>query len=126
MTDEEFSVLIERAVAEIPARIRARMENVAIVIDDVSTPAHGYRPNSLFGLYQGIPLPRRGGPGYTGVLPDKITIFKKPILEAALDDPGKAAALVRDVVHHEIAHYFGFSESEVRRWERKRAQKKTA
>lgn len=120
MTDEEFSELIERAVAEVPARIRAKMENVAIVIDDVSTPAHGYRPNSLYGLYQGVPYPRRGSQSYTGVLPDKITIFKLPIVAAAGDDPARIASLVRDVVHHEIAHYFGFSEAEVQRWEKKR------
>ena len=63
----------------------------------------------LLGLYQGVPLTRRGT-GYAGVLPDKITIYRGPLERRAAGDPGRLRAEVRRVVVHEIAHHFGISD----------------
>lgn len=109
---ETFETAINDAIAMVPKHIRAKMENVAFVVDDV-------HQGNLLGLYHGIPLTRRG-PGYSGVLPDKITIYQKTIEAIAGRDEHKVRHLVMETVHHEIAHYFGFNESEVRRWEKKR------
>lgn len=116
MTLEEFEQAITAAINLVPKHIRARLENVAFVVDDTQL-------GNLLGLYHGIPLTRRGQ-GYSGVLPDKITIYQRTIEAAAGDDPARIRQIVTDTVHHEIGHYFGFSESEVRRWEHKRRSKK--
>lgn len=113
---EAFEAVINEAVGMVPKHIRAKMENVAFVVDDQHL-------GNLLGLYHGIPLTRRG-PGYSGVLPDKITIFQRTIEATAGADSERLRKLIIEVVHHEIAHYFGFSESEVRKWERGRAQRK--
>jgi predicted Zn-dependent protease with MMP-like domain len=69
---------------------------------------------TLFGLYEGVPTTKRGS-SYSMVLPDKITIFKMPIERYFGDDPEKMHDHVRDVVLHEIGHYFGLSDKEIRR-----------
>ncbi len=117
METKEFESAIIEAVAMVPAHIRRRIENVAFVIDDTDR-------GHLLGLYHGIPLPRRHQ-GYSGVLPDKITIYRKTIEAVAGDSPARLRQLIIETVHHEIAHYFGFSEAEVRRWEKKRRLRTT-
>ncbi len=117
MNRQTFEGYITEAVSLVPVHIRARIENVAFVIDDERT-------GRLFGLYHGIPLTRRGQ-GYSGVLPDKITIYRRTIENAGGGDPAAVRKLVIDTVHHEIAHYFGFSETKVRRWEKHRRSKHT-
>lgn len=112
MDRQTFERYITEAVSLVPAHIRARIENVAFVVDNKHT-------GRLFGLYHGIPLTRRGQ-GYSGVLPDKITIYRRTIESAGGGDPAAIRRLVMSTVHHEIAHYFGFSEAEVRRWEKNR------
>lgn len=109
---EAFEAVINDAVGMVPPHIRAKMENVAFVVDDVHV-------GNLLGLYHGIPLTRRG-PGYSGVLPDKITIFQRTIEAVAGDNNERLHKIIIETVHHEIAHYFGFSENEVRKWEKKR------
>ena len=109
---EAFEAVINEAISMVPKHIRAKMENVAFVVDDQHL-------GNLLGLYHGIPLPRRG-PGYSGVLPDKITIFQRTIEAVAGSDEERLRQMIIEVVHHEIAHYFGFSEAEVRKWEKKR------
>lgn len=125
MADREaFERWIEEALLEIPERLRKRIENVVFVVDEHARPRHeGERTirfrGTLLGLYEGIPLTRRAG-GYQWVPPDKITIFQDAIEQYAGSEPGAVQRLVREVVHHEVGHYFGFSEAEVRAWERKR------
>jgi predicted Zn-dependent protease with MMP-like domain len=76
------------------------------------------RPHALlFGLYEGIPKTRRGN-NYSLVLPDKITIFKRP-LEAVARDEAHLVELVKNTVWHEVAHHFGLSDEEIHRRERK-------
>jgi predicted Zn-dependent protease with MMP-like domain len=126
MTYEEFEKLVAKGIDAIPQKFIDLMDNVAVVVEDEPNAAqkkelnlgHGY---SLFGLYEGVPLGKRAN--YSGALPDKITIFKKPI-EKAARSPEEVADIVRDTVWHEIAHHFGMEEDEVFEAERKRSFKK--
>jgi predicted Zn-dependent protease with MMP-like domain len=112
MDRDQFEGYITEAIALVPAHIRQRIENVAFVIDD-------QQRGNLLGLYRGIPLPQRGQ-GYTGVLPDTITLYQLAIEDAAGPEPEQIRKKVHEVVHHEIGHYFGFSEQKVRAWEKSR------
>ncbi len=125
VSSDEFEALIAQGVATLPEQFRRKLENVAIVVADEPSPKqlkqqHLTNPLSLLGLYEGVPQSRRGV-GYSGVLPDKITIFKRSIEHAAAS-PDDVRRLVRDTVWHEIAHHFGLSESRVRRAEQRRAR----
>jgi predicted Zn-dependent protease with MMP-like domain len=106
-----FYEMVERALEGLPPELSALLDNVAIVVDDrpdFSTPLVVEDPeNTLYGLYEGVPLTERGW-GYSGVLPDKITIFRRP-LERDFE-PDELEEQVRITVVHEIAHYFGFDE----------------
>ncbi len=95
---------IDDALNALPADLRAAMSNVEIVVEDESPDG---RP--LLGLYRGVPLPRRTST-YTGVLPDKISIFRGPITRLAAGDADRLRREVRHVVLHEIAHHFGISD----------------
>jgi len=101
----EFDRLVGDALDALPDDIRAQMSNVAVTVADEPPPGQ-----PLLGLYEGIPLGRRGGPYYPGVLPDKITIYRGPIQRVAGGDPVRLRALVQRVVFHEIAHHFGISD----------------
>ena len=101
---DPFEEAIDNALNSLPADLRAAMSNVEIVVED--EPADG-RP--LLGLYRGVPLPRRSST-YSGVLPDKISIFRGPITRLAAGDADRLGREVRHVVLHEIAHHFGISD----------------
>jgi predicted Zn-dependent protease with MMP-like domain len=113
----EFDQLVERALARIPAHYRRRMHNIALIVEP-EPPYPG-----LLGLYHGRPLPRRSV-AESFSMPDRITIYQGPH-ERMARSPAELEQLVLDTVWHEIAHYFGLSEREVRaaefRRERKRA-----
>lgn len=116
MMREEFEELVLAAVKELPEEFRIKLDNVAIVVEDVPSPRQIFRLRlppwaSLFGLYEGVPLTKRGA-GYSFVLPDKITIFQKPI-ELFYKTPGRIKQKVKETVRHEIAHHFGMSEREI-------------
>lgn len=118
MTREEFEELVLAAVKELPDQLRTKLENVAIVVEDIPHPWQLLRLRlppwaTLFGLYEGVPRTYRGT-GYTFVLPDKITIFRKPI-EFFCQTRAKIKEKVRQTVRHEIAHHLGMSESDLRR-----------
>jgi predicted Zn-dependent protease with MMP-like domain len=127
MTNEAFEELVNQGIAAIPQKFLDLLDNVAIVIEDEPNAAqikeyrltHGH---TLLGLYEGVPQNRRA-PQYTAVLPDKITIFKKPIEEISGFDPEHIKQTVKDTVWHEIAHHFGMDEHEVRNAERKRSRR---
>jgi predicted Zn-dependent protease with MMP-like domain len=99
-----FDKFAQDALDSLPPDLRAQMSNVEIVVEDEPPP--GLR---LLGLYQGIPLTRRGS-YYGGVLPDKITIYRGPLERLYGQDPARLRAEVRRVVLHEIAHHFGISD----------------
>ena len=107
----DFYELVERALAGLPPELSELLENVAIVVDDwpdLSTPlAEGDPDDTLYGLYEGVPLTERGA-GYYGILPDKITIFRGP-LERDFSR-GDLEEQIRVTVVHEVAHHFGFDE----------------
>lgn len=116
ISDEDFSALISRAMDELPEEYIRGLENVVITYDDEPSPQQRQEMQlkqyeSLFGLYQGVPLTKRGA-GYNLVLPDKITIFKFPMLQATHDDD----SLYRQIKHtlwHEIAHYYGLNHDRI-------------
>jgi predicted Zn-dependent protease with MMP-like domain len=102
--NDPFEQAIDEALDSLPAELRAAMSNVEIVVEDEPP---GGQP--LLGLYQGVPLPRRTG-SYSGVLPDKISIFAGPITRLAAGDADRLRREIRHVVLHEIAHHFGISD----------------
>ena len=102
--DAEFEELVGRALDELPDDIRDLMSNVAVTVEDEPPPGE-----KLLGLYQGIPWGNRG-PYYSGVLPDKITIYRRPLERIARGDPERLRREVRRTVLHEIAHHFGISD----------------
>jgi len=102
---EAFEQLVGDALDALPDDIRAQMSNVAVVVEEEPPP-----DANLLGLYHGIPLTRRGS-GYTGALPDKITIYRGPLERHYGGDPERLAAQVRRTVWHEVAHHFGISDA---------------
>jgi predicted Zn-dependent protease with MMP-like domain len=120
---DEFEKMVDAGIAAIPKRFLQKLDNVSIVIEDEPTLAqkeklHLRRGWTLFGLYEGVPQTKRGV-YYGSVLPDKITIFRKPIIESARDME-HIKEIVKNTVWHEIAHHFGMNEEEVRRSDARR------
>ena len=101
---ERFEEYAQDAFDSLPPDLRARMSNVEIVIED--EPPAG---QPLLGLYQGVPLTRRGS-NYGAVLPDKITIFRGPLVRLYGHHLETLSREVRRVVLHEVAHHFGISD----------------
>lgn len=121
INDRQFEELVINAIRELPQYFRNKMENITIHIEDLpdrNTLRHfGYKsPYAIMGLYQGVPLTRRGI-HYRNVMPDRITIFKKALLRRGGSDT-VIKNNVKRVVIHEIGHYFGLSEHELRSIER--------
>ena len=112
---DEFDRIVENALRLIPARFRRRMQNVAIVVEEEPG-----RPG-LLGLYQGRPLANRSV-FESFALPDKITIYQGPH-ERAARNLAHLEEMVYQTVWHEIAHYFGMDEAQVRRAERRRGHR---
>ena len=124
MERKEFEKLVEKALIDLPEKIREKIENIAICVEDSPSSSHlkkvGTRiKNSLLGLYQGVPRTVWGRESFPVRLPDKITIFQKPIEKLARSNEERIAKLVKIVVWHEIAHHFGFDEKAVRNLEKK-------
>ncbi|HSE60917.1 MAG TPA: metallopeptidase family protein [Candidatus Saccharimonadales bacterium] len=121
ISDEQFERLIGEALDELPEKYVSNMQNVAITYEDEPSPRQReelklHCHETLFGLYEGIPLTKRGA-GYNLVLPDKITIFKLPILRAVTTE----AELKKQIKHtlwHEIAHHFGLDHARIHQLER--------
>jgi predicted Zn-dependent protease with MMP-like domain len=116
MTRERFQSLVEQAFSTIPLQFRDALKNIAIVVEDVPSAvdlaAAGVDPpDTLLGLYQGTPLTERGWSD-GGRLPDKITIYQRPIEEAS-DDEDDLIVAVGETLIHEIGHYFGMSEEQI-------------
>ncbi len=119
VSDDEFQRLIDEAFEKLPEEHRDHISNVAILYADEPTPEQREKlslrnDQTLFGLYEGIPLSRRQGMSTT--LPDKITLFKLPLTQASfdLDD------LREQVYHtlwHEVAHYYGLDHGQIGRLE---------
>jgi len=99
-----FEALVEQALDEIPDEIAALVHNVVVLVEDDAPPDDP----GLLGLYEGISLVERGA-DHTG-LPDRITIFRRPLLEMCGDE-GELVREVRITVVHEVAHHFGIDDA---------------
>ncbi|MBP7689424.1 MAG: metallopeptidase family protein [Thermoflexales bacterium] len=113
----DFEQWVDEAIAGLPAYFRERMDNVAIAVEDwadrETLRAAGIRrPDELLGFYHGIPLTKRSS-GYMLVAPDKISIYRQPIL-LQCRTVQQAQALTQRVVRHEVAHYFGIDDDRLR------------
>ena len=123
ISDSQFDIVISQVLDELPQEYIKNMKNVAIVMAD--EPDDNQRQklklrchDTLFGLYEGIPLTRRGA-GYNLVLPDKITLFKNPLMSVSHD----IEDFTRNVKHtlwHEIAHHYGLDHDRSHEIERTR------
>jgi predicted Zn-dependent protease with MMP-like domain len=116
MTRERFQRLVLEAVALIPKRFRREMKNLALVVEDEPDAAlldemEIEAPDSLYGLYQGTPLPERTW-DFGNALPDRITIYQRPI-EEDCEDEDEIRATIGETLIHEVGHYFGMSEEEI-------------
>lgn len=116
LSDSEFDQLITRAMDELPQKYIKGLDNVAIVYADEPdehqrTKARLGQGSILLGLYEGIPLTKRGA-GYTFVLPDKITLFKNSIL-AVTNTPEELFEQIKRTLWHEIAHYYGLDHDDI-------------
>jgi predicted Zn-dependent protease with MMP-like domain len=100
-----FDDHVDRALASLPDELRRAVRNVEITVED----EHPDDPD-LFGLYEGVPLPERGD--WAGSLPDRIRIFRRPLVES-FPDPADLQAEIRITVLHELAHYFGLDEDQL-------------
>jgi predicted Zn-dependent protease with MMP-like domain len=112
---EDFDQVVERALKRIPAPFRKRLENIVVVVEPEPP-----RPG-LLGLYHGVPLTERSVSGGFR-MPDQITIYQGPH-ERLSHNRAQLEEMVADTVWHEIAHYFGMDEAQVRRAERVRARR---
>jgi len=117
-----FHQLVLRALQGLPAEFRRKMENVEILVEDWPSEERRKRrggrrgSGSLLGLYHGYPLKERGS-WYGNVLPDQIVIYQGPI-ERICRNEKEIEIRVREVVLHEVGHYFGLEEEELRTIER--------
>ena len=120
MQKERFRTLVVRVLDELPLEFQSRLENVDVVVVDwpTSRQLSSLKLRSrdqLLGLYEGVPQTKRGR-HYGMVVPDKITIFQKPI-EAKARSEKEIEMEIERVMRHEIAHHFGSSEETLRRLE---------
>ena len=120
MDRERFEWLVAEVVDSLPDEFHTKLENIDVVVQDEPTPSQlaeiGLkRGETLLGLYQGVPLTKRSR-HYGMVVPDKITIFQKPI-ETKCKNDTEVKAEIRRVVQHEIAHHFGIGDARLRQLE---------
>ncbi len=123
MDRERFEWLVGRAVEVLPDEFASKLVNIDVVVEDLPTAAQlakaGLRHSeTLLGLYEGVPLTRRGR-HYGLVPPDKITIFRRPI-EAGCRYDAEVKARIQSVVKHEIAHHFGIGDARLEQIEEDR------
>jgi predicted Zn-dependent protease with MMP-like domain len=117
MTREAFAALVKEAIDTIPRRFAREVRNLAVVIEDepsvdLLADMEIEPPDTILGLYQGTPLTERQW-GHGNVLPDRITLFQRPIEEEAEGDEDEIVVAIGETLIHELGHYFGMSEDEI-------------
>jgi predicted Zn-dependent protease with MMP-like domain len=120
LTRKEFEEIVILSLKRLPKFFKKKMKNVDVVVEDRASrdliSGMGIRsPLELLGLYQGVPLDQRGF-YYGNVLPDKITLFQTPI-ESMCKTKEEVEEKVKEVVIHEVGHYFGLDEEKLRKLE---------
>jgi predicted Zn-dependent protease with MMP-like domain len=123
-----FDRLVEEAYQRIPRRFRRRLQNVAIIVEPEPTEVQLRRAGvsirgTLLGLYEGRPLPARSV-FEPFAMPDRITIFQGPH-ERLARSPEHLVQMIEDTIWHEVAHYFGMTEAQVRAAERARQARRS-
>lgn len=120
VSEAQFNDIVSQAIDAIPPLYQKHLQNVAFIVEDFPTLQQAQQlnlyPNELlFGLYEGVPLPHRGGA--SKLLPDKITIFKRPaeIVSGSLDELKEH---VRHTIWHEVAHYYGLDHERIHELEK--------
>jgi predicted Zn-dependent protease with MMP-like domain len=117
LNHNELREEVARVLDKLPRRFRRQLRNLEIVVEEkpdaelLLSVGLDPRHQTLYGLYQGIPLPDRSA-FYPPILPDKITIFSEPLLRD-FPDPDGLCEQIRTTVLHEIAHYFGMDDDEI-------------
>lgn len=116
LSDEQFDALITRAMDELPQEYIRGLENVVIIMADTPTQEQRVKmkldnQHLLLGLYEGVPLTQRGS-GWSGMLPDKITLFKGSILAVSRSD-SELFEQIKRTLWHEMAHYYGLSHDDM-------------
>jgi len=122
LSETDFRNIVTKAIDAIPKRYATHIKNLAFVIEDEPNEIQRQKlrlrqDQSLYGLYEGVPLTQRGA-GYNLVLPDKITIFKRPI-EMTSYSQAELEKQVAQTVWHEVAHYFGLGHGRIHELEQK-------
>ena len=121
ISDKQFEEIVAGAIDAIPPPYIDRLENVAFIVEDQPTEEQnrklGLRCHDLlFGLYEGVPLPQRMGS--SKLLPDKITLFKKPLISTSKDFD-ELSQNIKHTIWHEVAHYYGLGHKRIHELERK-------
>jgi predicted Zn-dependent protease with MMP-like domain len=131
MEPDVFLNYVNEAVEGLPSEFKEKLDNVSIFVEDYPTPSQtkklAIREGKMYllGLYEGIPQTHRGSYGVGGALPDKITIFKYPILSISQNEE-ELVDQIQSTVLHEIGHHFGMNEKEIRAAEEARRKKRHA
>lgn len=120
MEREKFEKLVEEALADLPQKFKERLQNITVIVEEkpsreVDARLGGSPFNLILGHYHGVPFKHRG-PFYGNVPPDVITIYQKSIEKICFTEE-EIKKKVKDVVVHEIAHYFGFDDKELKKIE---------
>jgi predicted Zn-dependent protease with MMP-like domain len=111
VSDERFEQMVADALDEIPPELGKAMENIAVVVEGWPTPEQAATAKgTLLGLYEGVPITRRGPLSYRGVAPDHITVFRGSLCALAHDE-ADLERRVRVTVLHEVGHYFGMTDA---------------
>jgi predicted Zn-dependent protease with MMP-like domain len=124
MDRTHFEQVVEEALTRVPRRFRERLQNLAIVVEDEPGPGHLQegrvpRGHTLLGLYQGVPLSKRGWAN-APAMPDRIWLFQGPIERSTDGSEAAIAHQAEETLWHELGHYFGLNEREVRGAEQRR------
>ncbi|MCP2605245.1 metallopeptidase family protein [Candidatus Aminicenantes bacterium AH-873-B07] len=114
MRKDKFEELIEETIKNLPQKFKKYLNNIVIIVEDKPLNPNIY--SSVLGLYHGVPLKHRGA-FYGNVPPDVIVIYKESI-ERICHTEEEIKKKVREVVLHEIGHYFGLSEKELKEKEK--------
>jgi len=115
-TQQQFEKMVEQAIDHIPEQYKDRMKTVAILVEDAPSQSQrdklGLRDcDALYGLYEGVPLPMRGG-ATLSIPPDIITIFRFPMTYQFTDDQALQKQIY-ETLWHEVAHYFGLNHDQI-------------